>query len=187
MRAGNTRAVSPLLDGVPAAISTNQERHVGVVEAVLLHVFGKLHRPIMGLDFQIVKPQLGPADPKDSQYADVNMRNGLRSVRIKAGMTIEQAGNALGMSRSGYVKIERGVRRMSDDLIRRACEVFGVSAEEIISGLAGGISQEIDPNKLADFVTQARERLGSLPALEAKNLILALISASRRPADPNTD
>jgi hypothetical protein len=66
----------------------------------------------------------------------------------------------LGLSKSGYIKKESNARGMKDDFIRRACEVFGVSAEEII-GEAGGLpfTQAIDPNKLVQLIRLARERL----------------------------
>ena len=41
----------------------------------------------------------------------------------------------------------------------------------------------IDAEKLARLVTEARERLGDLPADEARNLVAALISASRTRPD----
>ena len=142
----------------------------------------------MGPFAPFVKPELNTAAPADSNYHVSEMGNGLRAARIKARMNIEQAATALGISRSGYVKIERSERRLTAELIRRACELFGVSAEELI-GEAGGVAlnEQIDPNKLASLITLARERLGSLPEIEAKNLILALISASRRPPDPSED
>ena len=100
-------------------------------------------------------------------------------------MSLEQAANALGLSKGGYTKIERGERGLSAELIRRACELFGVPADELL-GNSGGVSlgQEIDPTKLAELISLARERLGVLPQDEAKALILALISASRRPPVP---
>ena len=103
-------------------------------------------------------------------------------------MTPDEAATALGLSRSGYIKKERSERGLKDDFIRRACELFGVSPEEIMGGAGGTtFTQDIDPSKLADLIALARERLGSLPAEEARALILALISASRRPPNRGTD
>lgn len=115
------------------------------------------------------------------------MGNGLKSSRLKRGMTQEQAAEAIGISVGGYIKKEQGSRGMNEDFIRKACEVFGVKPEEILleinvpQGQAFGPQGEIDQEKLASFVAQAKDRLSSLSELEAKNLVLALISASRRP------
>jgi transcriptional regulator with XRE-family HTH domain len=112
------------------------------------------------------------------------MGNGLKAARIRAKMTLQQAADALGLSLSGYGKKERGARGLKGDFIRRACEVFGVEPEAIIRETKTfSFSQDIDPGRLAQLVILARERLGSLPEAEAKQLILALISASRRPQE----
>jgi transcriptional regulator with XRE-family HTH domain len=113
--------------------------------------------------------------------------NGLKGARIKSGMTQEQAAAALGLSPGGYIKKEQGSRKLNEEFIRKACAVFGVKPEEIISEInltqahSFGPQGEIDQEKLASFVAQAKDRLSSLSELEAKNLVLALISASRRP------
>jgi transcriptional regulator with XRE-family HTH domain len=113
------------------------------------------------------------------------MGNGLRASRVKARMTMQQAADALGLTLSGYGKKERGSRGLKADFIRRACEVFGVKPEAILRETPGvSFTQDIDPNKLATLIILARERLGSLPEAEAKQLILALISASRRSLGP---
>ena len=116
------------------------------------------------------------------------MGNGLRDIRLKSGMSLEEAANALGLSKSGYRKKERSERGLSHDFIRRACELFGVSPEEII-GEIGGVpfTQEIDPIKLEELVALARARLGALPLDEAKALIRSLISASRTPQSSRGD
>lgn len=142
-------------------------------------------RPILGTFLGIVKPEMGRAGRTDSDYHVSIMGNGLRTARIKARMSLDQAANALGLSKGGYTKIERGERGLSAELIRRACELFGVSAEEILGDSGGAVlGQEIDPTKLADLITLARERLGILPADEAKVLVRALISASRKLPGP---
>lgn len=116
-----------------------------------------------------------------------SMGNGLKGARERARMTQEQAAASLGLSKGGYIKKEQGSRKLSDDFIRKACAVFGVAPEEILSeinlGPMPGQAEltPIDPEKLASFVAQAKDRLSSLSEIEAKNLVLALISASRRP------
>ncbi len=68
---------------------------------------------------------------------------------------------------------------MDPDFIKRVCDIFGVSAEEVIGGI-GEVTADIDPVKLTELVVLARERLGNLPEDEAGNLIRVLISASRK-------
>ena len=68
---------------------------------------------------------------------------------------------------------------MDPDFIRRVCEIFGVSTEDVIGGI-GEVTEAIDPIKLTELVMLARERLGNLPEDEARELILVLISASRK-------
>lgn len=125
---------------------------------------------------------MGSAAQIDTAYDHGPMDNGLKAARLRAKMTMQQAADSLGLTLSGYGKKERGSRGLKTDFIRRACEVFGVKPEAIIRETVGvSFSQDIDPSKLASLVVLARERLGSLPEPEAKQLILALISASRRP------
>ncbi|HLY00632.1 MAG TPA: hypothetical protein VKR62_18195 [Roseiarcus sp.] len=69
---------------------------------------------------------------------------------------------------------------MDPDFISRVCEIFGVSAEDVIGGI-GEVPEDIDPFKLTELVMLARERLGNLPEVEARELIRILISASRKP------
>jgi hypothetical protein len=69
---------------------------------------------------------------------------------------------------------------MDPDFIRRVCEIFGVSAEDVIGGI-GEVSEEIDPIKLTELVMLSRERLANLAEDEARELIRVLISASRKP------
>ena len=130
------------------------------------------------------------APASDIVYANDRMGNGLKAARKQRKMTLQQAADALGLSISGLGKIERGARGLKGDLIRRASEVYGVKPEAIIRETAGvSFAQGIDPHKLATLIILSRERLGSLPEAEAKQLILALISASRKPrgASPSPD
>jgi transcriptional regulator with XRE-family HTH domain len=112
--------------------------------------------------------------------------NGLKAARLRAGLTQEKAAEALGLTKGGYIKKEQGSRGMGDDFIRKACAVFGVKPQEILVEIdvpaANPWGQgQIDPEKLASFVAQAKDRLASLTEIEAKNLVLALISAARTP------
>jgi len=60
------------------------------------------------------------------------MGNRLRELRESRNWTHEQAASALGMSRSGYVKLERGERRLSDVHMQKAADVYGVQLAEIL-------------------------------------------------------
>lgn len=76
---------------------------------------------------------------------------------------------------------------MTAEFIRRAAEAFGCDPAEILREVSAAEDQEgvslppVDPERLASFVAEAKERLASLPLADAKDLILALISAARKP------
>lgn len=67
------------------------------------------------------------------------MASGLRKLREGRGWTHEQAADQFGLSRSGYVKLERGERRLTDQHINTAKRVYGVPASEVLgeSSLSG--------------------------------------------------
>ncbi len=92
-----------------------------------------------GMGYKAVKvnPEMGNPQGNINRYANVDMGNGLKAARIKAGLTQERAAEALGLSKSGYIKKEHSERALKDDFIRRACEVFGVSPEHILGGPGG--------------------------------------------------
>lgn len=60
------------------------------------------------------------------------MGNNLRFLRTKMGWTHEDAASAFGVSRSQFIKLERGERRMTADYIARAARVFGVTTAQVI-------------------------------------------------------
>ncbi|MAU19194.1 MAG: XRE family transcriptional regulator [Martelella sp.] len=82
---------------------------------------GNIDNPKMGRD-RFFQPRIFPA-----------MGNKLKLFREKARMTHEQAGEAMGVSRSQYIKLERNERRLNLDYIERAASAFGVSPADIIS------------------------------------------------------
>ena len=113
-------------------------------------------------------------------------------------MTQAQAAEAFGLSTNGYAKIERGKRKLAQHYIELACEIFGADASEVllneareaanaIDGLSDSRSMEDDQSRHFDqalfgrLILAARERLGDLPEEEARNLVEALLAASRRP------
>ncbi len=62
------------------------------------------------------------------------MGNRLKDLRVERGWTQERAAKEFGVSKSQYVKLERGDRRLNVDYIERAAKVFGVGAGEVTSG-----------------------------------------------------
>lgn len=59
--------------------------------------------------------------------------NNLRKLRKEKGWTQERAATAFGMSKGGYIKIERSERKLDADRIATAARVFGVSEAEVFS------------------------------------------------------
>lgn len=81
------------------------------------------------------------------------MPNRLKTLRIERDWTAEQAAQLFGLSRSGYVKLERGERRLSDKHIAIATRVFEVSPSEILgSTIAGGDELSGEIPTFAGFV-----------------------------------
>lgn len=60
------------------------------------------------------------------------MGNSLKSLREQQRWTQEEAAEKFGMSRSGYVKLERGERGLKDDMIAKAARIYGVPNSEIL-------------------------------------------------------
>lgn len=61
------------------------------------------------------------------------MGNNLKILRERRGWTHDVAASKLGLSRSGYIKLERGERKLSDRFIRKAAAAYSVSEQEIFS------------------------------------------------------
>jgi phage repressor protein C with HTH and peptisase S24 domain len=59
------------------------------------------------------------------------MGNNLKNLREAKGWTQDQAGEAMGISKGGYIKLERGERPLNRKHIELAMKAFGVSAMEI--------------------------------------------------------
>lgn len=62
------------------------------------------------------------------------MGNRLKDLRVEQGWTQERAATEFGVSKSQYIKLERGDRRLNIEYIERAAKVFGVGAGEVTSG-----------------------------------------------------
>lgn len=73
------------------------------------------------------------------------MGNRLKDLRNRKGWTLDEAAERFGLSRGGYIKLERSERRLNSDYIAKAASVFGVPQSDVIApdgvpvvGLAGG-------------------------------------------------
>lgn len=61
------------------------------------------------------------------------MGNRLKDLRKDRGWTLEEAADAIGVSRSQYIKLERGERRLTADYIAQAAQAFGVQPGDVIA------------------------------------------------------
>lgn len=62
-----------------------------------------------------------------------NMGNRLKELRNSLGWTLDRAAEQMSVSRSQYIKLERGERRLTADYIERAAKAFGASPGEILA------------------------------------------------------
>lgn len=60
------------------------------------------------------------------------MGNNLKTLRESRGWTHDEAADALGISRGGFIKLERGERRLNERTITLAAKAFDVSRAEVI-------------------------------------------------------
>lgn len=61
-----------------------------------------------------------------------NMGNQLKRLRLERNWTHDRAAQEMGVSRSQYIKLERGERRLNEDYINLAARAFGIQAAEVI-------------------------------------------------------
>lgn len=59
--------------------------------------------------------------------------NNIKRLQADRGWTIDQAAEAVGISRGGYLKIQRGENRLTSTTIDLAAKAFGVSKSDIVS------------------------------------------------------
>lgn len=81
---------------------------------------GNIVNPKMGRDENVLR-RIIPA-----------MGHRLKELRAAQNWTLDQAADALGVSRGGYIKIERGERRLALDRAERAARVYGVDLIEVL-------------------------------------------------------
>jgi transcriptional regulator with XRE-family HTH domain len=99
------------------------------------------------------------------------MGNRLKFLRERAGWTHDEAAAQMGMSRGGFIKIERGENNLTSETIARAARVFGVSEAEILS-------EAISPEFLIAPLEDAFRLLGATPEQIAALTPLVLSTAS---------
>lgn len=58
----------------------------------------------------------------------------IKAVRMLLGLTQKQFAEALGMSREGYQKLERGENNISTDVLEKLNHVYGISADYLLYG-----------------------------------------------------
>ncbi|WP_307145523.1 XRE family transcriptional regulator [Rhizobium tibeticum] len=63
------------------------------------------------------------------------MGNKLKSLREQRGWTHEHAAEVMGVSRSQFIKLERGERRLTVDYINQAAKAFGVRPADVIEDM----------------------------------------------------
>ncbi|WP_238240986.1 helix-turn-helix domain-containing protein [Methylobacterium isbiliense] len=61
------------------------------------------------------------------------MGNNLKTLRERKGWTVEDAASAMGLSKSGYEKIENGSRRLTLERIARAAQIYQVPQSDVIN------------------------------------------------------
>jgi transcriptional regulator with XRE-family HTH domain len=81
--------------------------------------------------------------------------NNLKALQQARGLTIGQAAEAMGMSRGGYLKVQRGENRLTSTTIAKAAQAFGVAQSEIVTSIE---------TCWVDSVRAASQHGGTIPA-----------------------
>ena len=63
------------------------------------------------------------------------MGNKLKTLREERGWTHEKAAEEMGVSRSQFIKLERGERRLTVDYINQAAKAFGVRPSDVLEDM----------------------------------------------------
>jgi transcriptional regulator with XRE-family HTH domain len=96
------------------------------------------------------------------------MRNNLKALRNKLGLSQEQAAERMGTTRNQYAKLEGGSRRLSDVWIARAAQAFGVDAGELVSSRSNTVPLVgyVGAGSLTHFFGEGDGNLGEVEAPE---------------------
>lgn len=97
-----------------------------------------------------------------------SMRNNLKALRNKLGLSQEQAAERMGTTRNQYAKLEGGSRRLSDVWIARAAQAFGVDAGELVSSRSNTVPLVgyVGAGSLTHFFGEGDGNLGEVEAPE---------------------
>lgn len=79
------------------------------------------------------------------------MGNQLKRLRESRRWTHDEAAERFGVSRSGYVKLERGERKLADAHIAKAAEIYGVGPEDVLAETTPGRTGSVRVTDLAIF------------------------------------
>ena len=131
VRTGDASARPPLADGSRANVP-NPRSHRFVVKTVPEHVLIKPHETQRARFGHVVSsPFWADTDARQSGTVQL-MSNGLKSLREAKGWSQAQAAESFGYSYEGYKKIEAGKRRLTAEVIQRACEIYDVSETAVM-------------------------------------------------------
>jgi len=89
--------------------------------------------PRFGEHCQARTPQLGARHRFEVVALCPVMGNNLRKLRESKGWTQNEAADAMGYSKGGYLKLERSERKLNVAIIERAAEVFNVSQSDVFT------------------------------------------------------
>jgi phage repressor protein C with HTH and peptisase S24 domain len=74
------------------------------------------------------------------------MGNRLKELREARRWTHDEAATKMGISRSGYIKLERGERRLADQHIQAAARAFGIAPAQVIQDGEPQLPAEPEPS-----------------------------------------
>lgn len=79
------------------------------------------------------------------------MGNQLKRLRESRRWTHDETAEKFGVSRSGYIKLERGERKLTGQHIAKASEIYGVSSEDVLAETVPGRLGSVRVTDLAIF------------------------------------
>lgn len=123
-------------DPLPKARNGNAANFIGGLfdrETTIVDVISELHDRHIPQNGVVGQPRFGARAEAPSSGTNPTMGNRLKTIREGRRMTQEQAAEALNLSKSGYIKLERGERKLSTDFLDRFARVFDVPITELVA------------------------------------------------------
>ena len=102
---------------------------------MMTDVVGERHAAMLPKLGYIATPYWVATNPRADGIIPA-MGNRLKFLREEKGWTQDRAAAEFGMSKSGYIKIERGERSLDADRISKAARIYGVTKAEILDDQA---------------------------------------------------